>query len=253
MKNERVTSDDAAPLVDVDQIVDFVSARLQKRFRSRGAALLAAVNRWLAQHHNGIPDDITQGQTAEQVRQVVSFMKRVDEDRQAVRQPVKDGLDEIDNRYRALVVGFDSGLEKMRAAMKTYGIEHAAAEQRRRSERARKTSIRAEAAAETAAQSGSVDDIFTALGADMRAHQAQQSAAAPLAEMSRVRGDYGGQVGLRTTWQWREVDPALIPREYLTINRSAVEAAKAAGMVNGRCTATIPGIEFYEDVGIAVR
>lgn len=253
MPVERVTSDDAAPLVDVDAVVDFVSTRLSRRFRARGATLLAAMNRWLEKHHNGIPDEETQGRTAEQVRQLVSYAKRVDEDRQAVRQPVKDALDEIDDRYKALVVGFDAGIAKMREAMTAFGIERAAAEKRRRDERAARTAKRAEVASETAAATGSVDDIFTALGADMRADQARQSAGASLAEMSRVRGDYGGQVGLRTNWAWREVNPALVPREYLTINRSAIEQAKREGMVNGKCTASIPGIEFYEDVGVSVR
>jgi len=253
MVAERIADDAAAPLIDVDRVLQVVRARIETKFRKRGRTLQAALDRWLKKHHNGIPDDDTYGASGEMIRQLASFARRVDEDRRALRQPIDDALSEIDAGYKALSAGHASGLDTMREAVRVYGLAKADREREKRTARATKATARAEVAAETAAATGEADDIFAAISADMRADQARTAASASLAELSRGRGEYGGLVGIRQRWTFRVTDEALVPREFLAIDRGKVDAARVAGMRNGQCTASIPGIEFYQEAEVNVR
>lgn len=54
-------------------------------------------------------------------------------------------------------------------------------------------------------------------------------------------------VSSRKTWKWRLVDESKVPRKYLVLNTVAINSAvKSLGKA-----ADIPGIEVYEDTGIA--
>lgn len=253
MVAERIADDAAAPLIDVERVLQVVRTRIDKKFRKRGRTLQGALDRWVRGHGNGIPDDEVYGASGELVRQLVSFARRVDEDRRALRQPIDDALDEIDAGYKAMTAGQAAGLDTLRAAVRDYGLAKAEREKAARDKRAERATARAEVAASTAAATGEADDIFAALSADMRADQARTAASASVAELSRGRGEYGGVISVRMIWTYRVVDESLVPREYLMLDRSKITAARVAGMADGKCTASIPGIEFYQEAGVNAR
>jgi hypothetical protein len=68
------------------------------------------------------------------------------------------------------------------------------------------------------------------------------------AEAVRVVGS-GGRVTAtaQTVWKAEVIDPAAVPRQYLTVNEMAIKAAVAGGVRE------IPGIRIYEDVRTVVR
>lgn len=251
MATEHVTAAALPELCDPDVIATIVDRQAAKRSQ-RSADLAASMARWLSQYGNGITDDELQGRTADLVRQVAAFAKRIDEERLALRQDLAEALADLDARYRSLTASHEQPIATIRRHLETYAAERAAAEQRRRKERAARTRKRAEAQAQQAAETGDADAIFNALAADMRAEQADARAGASIAEMSRVRGEFGSQVGLRLVWRWRVIDADQVPRSYLVLDRGKIEQARRDGMVDGQCTASIPGIEFYQDTGVAV-
>lgn len=251
MPTERVAATALPDLCDPEAIATIVDRQAALKAK-RSADLTASMARWLGQYGNGITDDDLQGRTADLVRQVAAFARRVDEERLALRQDLAEALDDLDARYRSLTAGHEQPIATIRKHLETYAAERAAAELRRRKERAERTRRRADTQAQQAAETGDADAIFAALAADMRAEQAAEKAAAPLAELSRVRGEFGSQVGLRQVWRWREIDAELVPRQYLALDRGKIEQARRDGMVDGKCTASIPGIEFYLDMGVAV-
>lgn len=252
MSVERIPASPKPHWVDVEGIDCDVQHRLDGRLRPRTRDLEQACQRWLAAHHNGIPDDAVQGTTADLVRQVEVHLRRVDEDRRAVRQELAAAIECVDTAYNALAQSFTQPLEQIRAALKDYGVERAAAERKRRLERSERARRAADRAAGRLAASPAADAIFAALAADMRAEQAATDASAPTSRLSRVEGDYGSAAAVRDTWRWRVVDRDAVPREYLQIDTVKLRRAMIGSIKDGAPTVSIAGVEFYRDTVLTV-
>ena len=56
-----------------------------------------------------------------------------------------------------------------------------------------------------------------------------------------------GSAGQRKTWTWKVVDLATVPREYLVIDKVAVNQAVRGGV------RVIPGIEIYQEENVQIR
>jgi hypothetical protein len=57
----------------------------------------------------------------------------------------------------------------------------------------------------------------------------------------------GGSVTTYNIWAFMVVEPALVPREYLKVDETAVRAAVRRG------AREIPGVEIFETTGVRVR
>jgi hypothetical protein len=66
--------------------------------------------------------------------------------------------------------------------------------------------------------------------------------AAPVA-----RGNFGSVASVRSKWTWKLVDISKVPPEHLLPNGKTLQAAVTAG------ARQIPGIEIFEEKGIAIR
>lgn len=249
---ERVAATPVEALIDPFEVDAAAEARAQK-FRPRHADLMAAYQKWLARHSNGIADDEVQAKTATLVRQMATLITRVEEDRDALAQPLSQAIEFIKDQYRPFSQSLEGPIKRMREALASYGIQRGVAEQQKRSAAAKRTAERAAAAAERAAETGDDLDIIGMLRADMHAQAAQDRAGASISELSRVTSDYGASAAVHARWKWEVEDLAQVPREWLMIDASKVSAEFRARMVDGKATMQIPGIRVFQDATLTVR
>jgi flagellar biosynthesis GTPase FlhF len=84
---------------------------------------------------------------------------------------------------------------------------------------------------------------------------AKEDASAKAADLSRSRSNSGSVASLRSTWDFSVEDPALVPREYLSVSEGAIRTAiKANTSKDGRkCLLKIPGVKIFEKQESIVR
>lgn len=117
----------------------------------------------------------------------------------------------------------------------------------REAERQRKESERLLREAEDAERAGKADAgelLDRAVASEESATSAQASARTPARVIPTVAGTVGER---KKPWTYREVDLAKVPREYLCLEAGAVRRAINAGVRE------IPGLEIYQEEGLAVR
>lgn len=84
---------------------------------------------------------------------------------------------------------------------------------------------------------------------ELREERMAQAAAitAPVVDVAQVAPKVAG-VAMKKVWKARVVDVALVPREYMTVNQSALDAV--ARSTKG--AVKIPGVEMFEEAQLAV-
>jgi|WetSurMetagenome_2_1015567.scaffolds.fasta_scaffold88551_4 hypothetical protein len=94
------------------------------------------------------------------------------------------------------------------------------------------------------------EEASKALLEAQRAHVAgdDKAVAAAVARVQPPEAVAG--LSIRRTWKYRIVDESRVPREYLAVDHAKVSAALAASKTPGE---VIPGIEFYQEEGLASR
>jgi hypothetical protein len=122
--------------------------------------------------------------------------------------------------------------------------ERKAAEERKRlEEEARK---RQEEADKIAALATTDDDLDLALEREEAAQDAAR-AAATLAAPKPIQSAFGHTASARKEWQFKVVDTAKVPREYMSVNEQMIRAAVRGG------ARSIPGVEIFETTKTVVR
>ena len=160
------------------------------------------------------------------------------------------------------VHGLAKPLQEAAAKLMTLSTAWMTAEAARKQRQAKAEAEEAEAAANVARQEAAaaeaaarrtqnVDVIDNAeraqdMAAALQQHavQAQRTAAGPIAEFSRVRGDRGGVSSLSDNWVFRVVAFDLVPREYLSLDESKVRMAIRRKDMPVR---QIPGLEICNE------
>lgn len=122
----------------------------------------------------------------------------------------------------------------------------AQAEAAERERERREREAEAERARKAAEDASKGDDPDAALDAALKAQEASDAAQAPQVAVPMPAAATGplrtqaGSVSTRKVWRFRVVDPALIPREYLSVDEGKIGSAVKSG------TRTIPGVDVFE-------
>lgn len=232
---------------------------------SRADALLAGIARAPAT----ITDEDTAARIADFAKQVAACIKLAEERRTRAKQPHLDAGRAIDAWFKRLTDALDGGRRalldrltayqraKAEAARAKAEAEERARREAERIERERvEAELRAAMEAERAAKSEgekaaalqrAIDAEARAAERKAEAEKAAAIAAAKPAELSRTRGDYGAVASIRARWTYEVVDLAKVPREYLALNPTKVNAAIKAGL--REC----PGLRIFQEQTTVVR
>lgn len=140
--------------------------------------------------------------------------------------------------------------ERQAAEAKSAG-ERAAAAARQREIKEEQDRLEAQRKEQEDAERKARDDAAIAQEAN---DKARVSASAKAADMSRSRTTLGAVASLRTTWEFQVTDPAAVPRQFLSVNETAIRVAvKAATTPDGKNTLKIEGVRIYPKTDSVVR
>ena len=146
--------------------------------------------------------------------------KVVEEKRVSLVKPLNDVVKNINAMFKPVLDSWDTTMTVVKRAMQDYQTREAEAQRKALEEAAR------------LAQQGQTGQEFTALVA--------QGSAIP----AKAQG-----ISTRAIWRWRVVDAAAVPREYLCVDATKVDAL--VKLQQGE--AKVPGIEVYREEIMAVR
>ena len=152
--------------------------------------------------------------------EIKSRWKAVEEKRTSLVKPLNDVVKNINAMFKPVLDQWDTTMDVVKRAMIDYQVQEADVQRK------------ALEAAAAMAQQGQTGQEFTALVA--------QGSAMP----AKAQG-----ISTRVMWRWKVTDVALVPREYLCVDASKLDAVvkEAKEGVN------IPGIEVYREEVMAVR
>lgn len=153
-------------------------------------------------------------------------IKEVEEKRKSWVEPLNKTVKSINAFFKPVITEWEVVVEGLKVAMLAYQ-QVAAAEKTKAFEAAKQLAMQG---------------IITGTGID--AAQYQQLAATASAHAPAAAG-----ISAREHWSWRVVDATKVPREYLGIDVTKVNAA----VHTGKGATSIPGIEVFRDDIMAVR
>lgn len=212
---------------------------------------------------NNLPPTIEDEETAKRVvdfeGQLAETWKLVEEERVRLKKPHDDMAAAVQKFFKPILDQLDASKRAAARLRIDYQQRQAAAEQKRRDEEAaaaRRAKEEAERAAQEAARNARTPG--QALAAEEAAKEAEQAAQvaaraekkadAPLADKSRVRGDYGTVRSLRKVWVHVIDDPTKVDLEALRLylpDEAIDQAIRAFIRAGGR---KLAGVTIREDV-----
>lgn len=227
---------------------------------ARRDELLAAADRAPAE----VADDDTLRKMSDFVKQLTACTKASEAARVAAKEPTLSAGRVIDGFFKAISDPLDRTKQTVERRMTAYQRQVAEAERRRREEEAAYARIEAERQAKEAAEkaaamrnerelqeAASAEEMARQAAAD--AEQARKAAMARAADLSRTRSDYGAVASLRTYWDFRNLDKAMIDLNELRpfLATDAIEKALRGFIrAGGR---KIHGAEIFENTETVVR
>lgn len=152
--------------------------------------------------------------------EIKSRWKAVEEKRTSLVKPLNDVVKNINAMFKPVLDQWDTTMDVVKRAMLDYQVREADAQRK------------ALEAAATMAQQGQTGQEFHALVA--------QGSAMPV----KPQG-----ITSRVIWRWKITDAALVPREYLCVDASKLDAV----VKEAKEGVKIPGIEVYREEVMAVR
>jgi hypothetical protein len=244
-----------APLSDaqIREYLEFDTERMRARRDDLIAALAAS-----AAAYPQIDDDEVLGEVSENIALAKKLNTAVEERRKRAKEPFLAGGRTVDSWFKIFVEPLADAIRPVQARMNDYArrkLEKAEAERKAAAAAAQAEADRlaAQAAEKIAAGKRAGTAMDLAETAATKAAQATAAAQASVADMTRIRGDYGSAVSARRTWRWVIEDDSLIPREFLMANPAAIGEAARERDATGRPLAVIPGIRWECDVVMGVR
>lgn len=152
--------------------------------------------------------------------EIKSRWKAVEEKRTSLVKPLNDVVKNINAMFKPVLDQWDTTMDVVKRAMHDYQVREADAQRK------------ALEAAAAMAQQGQTGQEFHALVA--------QGSAMP----AKLQG-----ITSRVIWRWKVTDAALVPREYLCVDASKLDAV----VKEAKEGVKIPGIEVYREEVMAVR
>lgn len=211
-----------------------------------------------------IPDEATSGRVSDLIKLIIKCQQQAKADHKARKEPFLTAGRQVDAAYSAITEPLDRDKKLLDDRQTLYQRQKAEAERRAREAEARRLAEEAErqrrAAEAAAAALETEDDLEAAIAAEERAQQLaadtaqhERAAAAPVAELSRTRGEYGSVSSLTTFWDFRDIDRSTIDiealRPYLPLD--AIEKAVRQFIKSGG--RKLAGCEIYENTRSRTR
>lgn len=191
-----------------------------------------------------IQDDSSCVLAREQLMQIKGIQKQIEATRTAITKPINDALARVNDLFRPAK---DRALEleqSLKSAIVKYSeiVERRKAEDLARLEKEKQAEfMRLTEEAKKAESNGqwfAADDLMT--------KATLVETAKPVSAV--VAPTVAGQA-MKTVWKFKIVDEKLIPREYLSVNETAIRQVVTAL----KDKTSIPGIEIYSEKSISSR
>lgn len=203
---------------------------------------------------------------AEELREIVTKKKTLDEQRKSITKPLDTAKSNIMDLFRKPIDLLEQAEQILKKAMGNYSAEQrriadqqqrrleaqAAAERERLNKQAAEMAEQA-AALEQQAETGTADTTAEVLDQAVvvaaQAEELRTQAAMTVAPVVQVATTKAAGVSTRQNWKYEITDASLIPREYLV-----VDDKKIGGVVRAMKGDTdIPGIRVYPEDTVAAR
>lgn len=255
-------SGEPPPLLDADTLMTEVKLR-HGHLATRSTELLDAINDWLGKNTdaNGraiIADDDMQRRAVDLLGlQVKPHTDAIETTRTTVKAPIIAAGRAVDAYFNGtLAKDLTDAAAKVRTAVAAYANRKAQEEAERQRKEAERFAQEAARAADAARQANSSAAMETALDLEQQAIDAQRRASAPNAgkEAARVTGDFGGGAHMAGRWVARVIDPKKVPRRLCAPDMALINAEMRANTTkDGRCTASVSGVEFTYERNVRIR
>lgn len=171
---------------------------------------------------------------------IKGLLKKISDAHSRVKAPLLAATRELDKQKNEASQPLEQAELLIKRAMGTYTLEQQRLqreEQARRDAEARKEQEKLQQRAAKAAASGKVE----------KAAQLEQQAATVVAPVVTIEQPKVAGIVTREVWKFEVTDPALVPREYLSVDEKKIGA-----VVRGlKGDAKIPGVRIYADTQIA--
>lgn len=233
------------------------SARVIK-FVSRKSELLSAFERWKEKTQETITDEDGARASTDFAAQLKREAKAMEGERTTVKAPFLAATRVVDGFFKDLTDPLLDAAKGIEKALTVYAREVEKARRAEAQAEADRLRVEAERAAEAARRVQSVEMIDNAIEHQKEAAQAQKVATAPAADLSRVRGDFGGVSSLRKgPWQIEVTDINLVPMNFLMIDEAKVKEA-IRQLTDGKQTddqieRAIDGLRLFRENVVSVR
>lgn len=239
--------------LNAQYLTPYQQDRADKEKRRREAAAAEAKR---------IADEAAEAERVEQ-RRLAEIKKAEDDARAEAARIAREKIEaeEREERNRKLretqaALAKTAGERAAQAAAQREADEKAAADKKKRDDEAAaakrlQDKLEVDRLQQEEAERKARDDAKNAQEADDKARVA---ASAKAADMSRSRSTLGAVASLRTTWEFQVTNPALVPRQFLSVNETAIRVAvKAATTPDGKNDLKIDGVRIYPKTDSVVR
>lgn len=149
-------------------------------------------------------------------------LTKLEEERKAIVQPLNGVVDHVNSRFKALTNPLSSGLALLRSKIELY--QRAVAQKAEQDRRIAQELARQQA------------EEMAAIGDTQGAQEIEEQIASPVRKMPEMKRGSFGSVGTSKRLEITITDAALIPREYLVPDLTAIKNDCRAGYV-------IPGVK----------
>jgi hypothetical protein len=245
--NSQATQTNWSELLDVDAIRMTLGME-HDGLLTKKIEMIKALEKFKVDHPDGIISDQDVADATDLGAQLKALAKKVETTRVAVKQPFFDADKAVQVFFRNIGEALEKGAKSLEEAISKYARQKALEAQKALDEKARldrEEALRVEAAA-TATMN--TDLLETAIEAAAAAAVSERRAAAPIADITRTRGDFAVSSGsVKYVYTVENLD--LVPREYFVLDEAKIKRA-----INGKDRLKeIPGLIIEPDYKTTIR
>lgn len=245
--NSQASTTNWAELLD-PEVIRMTLAMEHDGLLIKKIELIKALENFKADHPDGIKSEQDVSDATDLGAQLKAQAKKVEATRVAVKQPFFDAEKGVQTFFRNIGEALEKGAKAIEEAISKYVRQKALDQQRERDEKARLDREEAERAAAAATATMNPDLLDTAIEAAAAASASARRAEAPIAEITRTRGDFAVSSGsIKYVYAVENID--LVPREFFVLDEAKIKRA-----INGKDRLKeIPGLIIEPEYKTTIR
>ncbi len=245
--NSQATQTNWSELLDVDAIRMTLGME-HDTLMDKSNLKLKALENFKVDHPNGITSPEDAADATDLGKQLKDQAKKVEATRKAVKTPFDDAAGVVHLYFRMVGDPMEKGAKWLEESINKFNEAETLARQRAADEDARLRREAADRITEAATTTMNSDLLDQAVILEGEAARAEKTAAAPIAEFSRVRGDFAvSSASIRYVYEIEDIN--LIPRKYFILDESKLRRA-----INGKDRLTeIPGLKIVQEMKTVIR